>query len=145
VELFAPEPPYFSERKKQDFIRYFQSLDTDSCELIVIDPRGGPIFAQDTILCQRNSDRASAHIFGWCFCISRRPWLAYDGKRAKVLSMANRGMGVAVDIIVIPEQVIDFLPVSVAVRSRSLGGEFIADGTKVQYRAQGAPPKVRVV
>jgi len=25
------------------------------------------------------------------------------------------------------------------------GGEFIADGTKVQYRAQGVPPKVRVV
>jgi hypothetical protein len=79
------------------------------------------LFAQHTILCQRNSDRASAHISGWRFCISLRPWVAYNGKRAKVLSMANRGMGVAVDIVVIREHGIDFLPISVAGRSRSLG------------------------
>jgi len=35
--------------------------------------------------------------------------------------MANRGMGPAVDIVVIRGHVIDFLPVSVAGRSRSLG------------------------
>ncbi len=31
----------FFERKTQDFTRYFQSLDTNSCELIVIDRDGG--------------------------------------------------------------------------------------------------------
>jgi hypothetical protein len=31
----------FFKRKTQDFTRYFQSLDTNSCELIVIDRAGG--------------------------------------------------------------------------------------------------------
>jgi hypothetical protein len=44
MELFAPGPPRFSECKKQDFIRYFQSLDIDSCELIVIDRCRGAHF-----------------------------------------------------------------------------------------------------
>ena len=100
-------PAYFSEPKKQDFTRYFQSLDTNSSELIIIDRPRGPIFAQHSILCQRNSDRASAHIFGRCFCISRRR-LAYNGKRAKVLSVANRGMGAATDPGVIRDHVSPF-------------------------------------
>ena len=53
-------------------------------------------------------DRASIPIFGRPFCISRRPWLACDGKSAKVLSMANCGMGAAVDIGVICDHVIGF-------------------------------------
>jgi len=44
MELFAPGPPRFSECKKQDFIRYFQSLDIDSCKLIVIDRCRGAHF-----------------------------------------------------------------------------------------------------
>ena len=57
---WLPSRRAFFERKTQDFTRYFQSLDTNSCELIVIDRAGGHIFAHDTILC---SDHVSAHIF----------------------------------------------------------------------------------
>jgi len=64
----------FFKRKTQDFTRYFQSLDTNSCELIVIDRAGGHIFAQ------------------------RRPRTLSNGKSAKVLFMANCGIRVAMDI-----------------------------------------------
>jgi hypothetical protein len=49
---------------------------------------------------------------------------------AKVLSVANRGMGVAVEIVVIHEHVIDFLSVSVAGRSRSLGANSLPIGLR---------------
>jgi len=88
-------------RRAQYFTGYFQSLDTDSCELIVIDRHRGAHFrSAHHSFCQRNC--ASAHIFGRRFCIGRRPRLAYNGKSAKVLSMANCGMGAAVGIGVIP-------------------------------------------
>jgi len=37
-----------SEGRTQDLTRYFQSLDTDSCELIAIDHPRSAIFAQPT-------------------------------------------------------------------------------------------------
>ena len=45
--LLASNPACIFERKTQDFTRYFQSLDTNSCELIVIDRAGG-IFSLST-------------------------------------------------------------------------------------------------
>src|SRR5207248_6822019 len=39
--LLASKSARFFERKTQDFTRYFQSLDTNSCELIIIDRAGG--------------------------------------------------------------------------------------------------------
>ena len=72
--MLASKPACFFERKRQDFTRYFQSLDTNSCELIVIDRAGGHIFAQ------------------------RRPRTLSNGKSAKVLFMANCGIRVAMDI-----------------------------------------------
>jgi hypothetical protein len=56
--------------------------------------------------------------------------------------MANRGMGVAVDIVVILEHVIDFLSVPCGGPVAIFGGEFLADRTKVQYRAQGVRRKL---
>ena len=103
---------------------------------------GGPVFAQRTVLCQRNSDRASAHIFRRRFCISRPPWPAYNGESAKVLSMVNRGMGVAVDIAVIREHVIGFLPVSVAGRSRSLGANSLPMGLRSNIALKAYRPKL---
>jgi hypothetical protein len=41
VELFGSDWPYFPERKAQDFTGHFQSLDGDSCELIVNNCRSG--------------------------------------------------------------------------------------------------------
>lgn len=59
--------------------------------------------------------------------------------------MANRGMGVAVDIVVIREHVTGFFTGICGGPVAIFGNEFIADGTNVQYRAQGVPPKFRVV
>jgi len=42
--LLDATPAYFSETKKQDFTRYFQSLDTNSCELIAIGHASGAHF-----------------------------------------------------------------------------------------------------
>jgi hypothetical protein len=73
----------FFERKTQDFTRYFQSLDTNSCELIVIDRACGHIFAQHTILC---SDHVSAHIFGRRLCIIIDHGRSPTGKAQKFCS-----------------------------------------------------------
>ena len=70
----------FFERKTQDFTRYFQSLDTNSCELIIIDRPGAHIFAQHAILC---SDHVSAHIFGRRFCIAIDHGRSPTGKAQK--------------------------------------------------------------
>ena len=56
--------------------------------------------------------------------------------------MANRGMGVAVDIIVIPEHVIDFLPVSVAGRSRSVGANSLPMGLRSNIALKAYRPKL---
>src|SRR6266550_8858045 len=92
------------KRKTQDFTRYFQSLDTNSCELIVIDRAGGHIFAQ------------------------RRPRTLSNGKSAKVLFMANCGMRVAMDIGVIRDDVMGFYRVSPSRRLRSFGCKFSCKG-----------------
>src|SRR5438105_3832236 len=86
----------FFKRKTRDFTRYFQSLDTNSCELIVIDRAGGHIFAQ------------------------RRPRTLSNGKSAKVLFMANCGIRVAMDIGVSCDHVSCFYRYFLARRLRCL-------------------------
>jgi len=115
----------FFKGKTQDFTRCFQSLDTNSCELIVIDRAGGHIFAQHTILC---SDHVSAHIFGRPLLYPYRPRTLSNGKSAKVLFMANCGMRVAMDIGVIRDDVMGFYRVSPSRRLRSFGCKFSCKG-----------------
>src|SRR6266550_2955562 len=107
------------KRKTQDFTRYFQSLDTNSCELIVIDRAGGHIFAQ------------------------RRPPTLSNGKSAKVLFMANCGIRVAMDIGVSCDHVSCFTGVF-GTSVTMFGSECIYKGTAVPLlRRALARKKVR--
>ena len=117
---------YFSEPKKQDFTRYFQSLDTNSCELIIIDRPGAHIFAQHAILC---SDHVSAHIFGRRFCIAIDHGRSPTGKSAKILFMANCGMRVAVEIGVSCDHVSRFYRYLWHAPVTMFGSEYMYKGT----------------
>ena len=89
-----------SEGRTQDLTRYFQSLDTDSCELIAIDHPRRAIFAQ-----HRNSDDAFARIFWSPVLHHSRPRMCLQPEKRKSLSMPNCGMRVAMDIGVIRDHV----------------------------------------
>jgi hypothetical protein len=95
-----------SEHKRQDLTRYFQSLDTDSGEFIAIDqPRWSHFRSKPTTLYQRNSDDAVCSYFWSPLLHHCRPRTACIWKSAKVLSMTNCGMRVAMDIGVIRDHV----------------------------------------
>ncbi len=67
-----------SEGRTQDLTRYFQSLDTDSCELIAIDHPRRAIFAQ-----HRNSDDAFARIFWSPVLHHSRPRMCLQPEKRK--------------------------------------------------------------
>ena len=119
--MLASKPACFFERKTQDFTRYFQSLDINSCELIVIDRAGGtfslmtPSFVPITCLLM---------YFGRALLYHHRQWALSNGKSAKVLFIANCGMRVAMDIGVICDDVMGFYRVSPSRRLRSFGCKF---------------------
>ena len=98
VESLAAEPPDFSEPKTQDLTRYFQSLDTDSCELIAIDHPRRAIFAQPTTFIIVIPMTHLPVFLGRRFCITVDHGCASSRKSAKVLSMPNCGMRIAMDI-----------------------------------------------
>jgi len=94
-----------SEGRTQDLTRYFQSLDTDSCELIAIDHPRRAIFAQPTTFIIVIPMTHLPVFFGRRFCITVDRGCASSRKSAKVLSMPNCGMRVAMDIGVIRDHV----------------------------------------
>jgi hypothetical protein len=94
-----------SEGKTQDLTRYFQSLDTDFCELIAIDHPRMAIFAQPTTFIIVIPMTRLPVFFGRRFCITVDHGCASSQKSAKVLSMPNCGMRVAMDIGVIRDHV----------------------------------------
>ncbi len=90
-----------SERKTQDFARYYQSLNINSCELIVIRlPPGVFSLSVSSFVPSRVCSN-----FWSPLCITIDPWTPSNGKSAEVLSMANCGMRVAMDIGVIGDHV----------------------------------------
>jgi hypothetical protein len=98
----------FSEREGHDFTGHLQSLNAGFC-------RGRPGTAHfrraHRPFCRRNSDHRLL-IFGAFVSIDLGIADRATGKKAKVLSLANCGMGAAVDIGVIREHVLGFLSVS---------------------------------
>ena len=72
-----------SERKTQDLTRYFQSLDTDSCELIAIDHPRRAIFAQPTTFIIVIPMTHLPVFFGRRFCITVDRGVPPAGKAQK--------------------------------------------------------------
>jgi hypothetical protein len=92
--LLDSTPAYFSETKKQDFTRYFQSLDTNSCELISSTAPGAHFRSAHHPLLR---SRVCSHFWS-PLLYHYRPRTLSNGKSAKVLFMANCGMRVAMEI-----------------------------------------------
>jgi hypothetical protein len=119
-----------SEGGTQDLTRYFQSLDTDSCELIAMTTPEGH-FRSAHYLYHRNSDDALACIFWSPLLHHCRPRMCSSRKSAKVLSMPNCGMRVAMDIGVIRDHVSSFY--------RYFGTPVTMFGSESMYIGTAAP------
>ncbi len=120
-----------SEGRTQDLTRYFQSLDTDSCELIAIDHPRRAIFAQPTAFIIVIPMTHLPVFFGRRFCITVDRGCASSRKSAKVLSMPNCGMRVAMDIGVIRDHVSSFY--------RYFGTPVTMFGSESMYKGTAAP------
>ena len=103
---------------------YFQSLGTNSCELIVIGRARGALFAQHIILCFDHVCSYFSSPLLYTIDLGRSP----KRKSAKVLFMANYGMRVAMNIGVIHDDVMSFYRLSPSRRLRSFGCKFSCKG-----------------
>ena len=120
-----------SEGRTQDLTRYFQSLDTDSCELIAIDHPRRAIFAQPTTFIIVIPMTHLPVFLGRRFCITVDHGCASSRKSAKVLSMPNCGMRIAMDIGVIRDHVSGVY--------RYFGTPVTMFGSESMYKGSAAP------
>jgi hypothetical protein len=103
---------------------YFQSLGTDSCELIVIGRAGGHISLSTSSFVSITCPL----IFFVAAFVSLSTLDALQGEKRKSLFMANYGMRVAMNIGVIQDDVMSFYLISPSRRLRSFGCKFSCKG-----------------